>query len=67
MQLLTPEKIKALEIIVGVRRPAQVSADAMQQLVDDGLIGVDRTTGAVLPTDSGVRATAPQYMKGITP
>ena len=67
MQILTPEMIKALEVVVGVRRPEQVRADAMQQLVDDGLMGVDRTTGAVLPTDQGVRATAPQYMKDITP
>lgn len=65
MQILTPEKIKALEVVVGVRRPEQVNADAMRELQADGLIGVDRTTGAVLPTDAGVRATAPQYMKEI--
>lgn len=66
MQILTPEKIKALEVIVGVRRPEQVSTDAMRQLVADGLIGVDSTTGAILPSEEGVRATAPQYMRDIT-
>lgn len=65
MQILTPEKVKALEMIVGVRRPEQASAEAVQELMVEGLIGVDQFTGALVPTDSGVRATAPQHMKEI--
>lgn len=67
MQILTPEKLRALEMIVGVRHMPRVRLKVISELVEDGFIQSDPYYGAGIPTEEGVRATAPHFMKDITP
>lgn len=66
MAALTPTELTALEMLVGVRAPSGVTQQTLQSLLDGGWCALDRY-GQVVPTDIGVRATAPQHMKDITP
>lgn len=66
MAELTPRLLGALEILVGVRAPERIPQSTLQYLVATGYCYVEHT-GRVIPTDMGVRATAPQHMKDITP
>lgn len=62
MQILTPEKIRALETVVGLGRPQLVRTAVLGELIADGFVDT-----MFLPTQTGVRATAPHFMKDITP
>jgi len=62
-QILTPDALALLCAIVGVGN-RDAGPDALDWLVGERLVGSDRT-GRVTPTEAGVRATAPRFMKGI--
>lgn len=66
MAALTPAARTALEVIVGVREPYPIDQATLVSLVEDGWCRVD-SIGQISPTLTGIRATAPQYMKDITP
>lgn len=67
MQILTPEKIRVLEMFAGVRAPAPASVEARDELAREGFLQPDPFHGAGMPTEIGVRAVHPQFMKDITP
>ncbi len=67
MQIITAKMMLALEIMVGVRAPVTVPVEVLSDLATEGLLARDGFTGVIIPTEAGVRATAPQYMKDITP
>lgn len=66
MQILTPEKIRALEKVVGVGIPDKrpIPLRTVIELEQEGFL--DQNT-VFFPTDIGARATAPHFMKDITP
>ena len=61
MTILTPEELVTLEMLVGVRAPVRTTQEILHSLVENGWASVDRF-GQVIPTDAGVRVTAPQHM-----
>lgn len=63
VSLLTPRLLTALEILVGVRVPERINLETLSELVDGGWCWIEHT-GRVIPTETGIRATAP--MKDIS-
>lgn len=67
MQILTPQKLHVLEMFVGVRPLRRVPLRTVEELTLEGFLQPDPYFGAAMPTETGVRATAPHFMKDITP
>lgn len=65
--VVTPLEMTVLEVIVGVRAPLNSGVgvpDAVRMLSSIGLLAIV-DAGQLVPSDAGIRATAPQHMKGI--
>ena len=65
-QVLTPATLALLDAIVGVGKPVpdEDVPEALSNLVVARLVG-SGPAGQPTPTEAGVRATAPRFMKGI--
>jgi len=64
VQILTPDALALLDAIVGVGNRAG-DPDALDWLVSERLVG-SGADGKVTPTEAGVRATAPRFMRTIS-
>lgn len=69
MQILTPQKLHVLEMFVGVRPLGRVPLRIVEELAQEGFLQPDPYFGAAAANanETGVRATAPHFMKDITP
>lgn len=66
MATLTAEEMHTLEMLVGIRPPGNTTAAILSSLQENGWTRVG-VHGQYVPTDAGVRVTAPQHMKDVTP